>query len=211
VKIASNAPITSEADLYLTLLDWRRRVAAMYAEVRARLARDPVDAYRYWRECRDDLLRNHSQSAISPDERATFTGLRYFDYDSRFAFTARIRPLPEEQYDVTTSRGSTIRFVRFGAVDLPIGSLEVLWLDAYGGGVFLPFRDATAGKTTYGGGRYLLDTAKGADLGAHDDALIIDFNFAYHPSCAYDAKWVCPLAPPQNSLATAIEAGERMR
>jgi uncharacterized protein (DUF1684 family) len=210
VTIASNTPARQSIEAYVTLLDWRRRVAAMYAEVRAQLARDPIGAHRRWRECRDDLFRNHPQSAIRADERGTFAGLRYFEYDSRLAFTAKIRPVPEEQYDVTTSGGSTIRFVRFGAVDLPVGTLEVLWLDAYGGGVFLPFRDATGGKSTYGGGRYLLDTAKGADLGARGDALVVDFNFAFHPSCAYDAKWVCPLAPLQNSLAIAIEAGERM-
>ena len=96
----------------------------------------------------------------------------------------------------------------FSAVDLPIGSLEVFWLDAYGGGVFLPFRDLTSGKTTYGGGRYLLDTAKGADLGGDGGTLRLDFNFAYHPSCHYDPQLVCPLAPPANRLAVAIEAGE---
>ena len=79
----------------------------------------------------------------------------------------------------------------------------------YGGGLFVPFSDATAGNTTYGGGRYLLDTAKSADLGARDGALVLDFNFAYNPSCAYDSKWTCPLAPPANRLAAAIEAGER--
>jgi hypothetical protein len=99
--------------------------------------------------------------------------------------------------------------LRVGAVDLPIGTLEILWLDSYGGGVFLPFSDATAAKTTYGGGRYLLDSAKSADLGARGDALVLDFNFAYYPSCAYDPKWTCPLAPPASRLATAVEAGER--
>lgn len=210
MNIASNTPATNGTEEYVALLEWRRRMAEMYAEIRARLARDPIDAHRYWRECRGDLFRSHSQSAIPPADRTTFAGLRYFDYDARFAFIAKIRRTSEKRYDVATSRGSAIRFVRFGAVDLPVGTLDVLWLDAYGGGVFLPFRDATAGKTTYGGGRYLLDTAKGADLGAHGDALVLDFNFAYHPSCAYDPKWVCPLAPPQNSLAVAIEAGERM-
>ena len=121
-----------------------------------------------------------------------------------------MRDLPVERYDVPSSTGDNIPFVRIGAVDLVWGSLEVFWLDAYSGGVFLPFRDATAGKTTYGGGRYLLDTAKSADLGAVGDELVLDFNFAYHPSCRFDPKWVCPLAPLSNRLAVAIEAGERM-
>jgi uncharacterized protein (DUF1684 family) len=113
-------------------------------------------------------------------------------------------------YDVRTSTGGMIRYVRVGAVDLPVGTLEVMWLDAYCGGFFLPFGDATSGKTTYGGGRYLLDMAKSADLGSRDGALIVDFNFAYHPSCAYDASWACPLAPQANWLTGAIEAGERL-
>ena len=83
------------------------------------------------------------------------------------------------------------------------------WLEAYGGGLFLPVRDATYGATSYGGGRYVLDTVKGADLGADGDRLIVDFNFAFNPSCAYDPGWVCPLAPPANRLPVAVEAGER--
>ena len=74
----------------------------------------------------------------------------------------------------------------------------------------MPFRDATAGSSTYGAGRYLLDTAKGADLGLDGGLLVLDFNFSYHPSCRYDPAWQCPLAPPQNVLAVAIEAGERL-
>ncbi len=63
---------------------------------------------------------------------------------------------------------------------------------------------------TYGGGRYLLDTIKGADLGrgAAPDTLVIDFNFAYNPSCAYDPMWACPLAPAGNVLPVAVPVGE---
>jgi uncharacterized protein (DUF1684 family) len=90
-------------------------------------------------------------------------------------------------------------------------SLAVYWLEGYGGGLFLPFRDALAGRETYGGGRYLLDTVKGADLGTGDDGrLVLDFNYAYNPSCAYDPRWSCPLAPSENRMRIAVEAGERM-
>jgi uncharacterized protein (DUF1684 family) len=167
-------------------------------------------AHRRWREGRDELFRSHPQSALPLEERASFKGLAYREYDPRFSFTATVRSLPEERYDVGTSGGGVIAFVRFGAVDLPVGTLEVMWLDEYSGGVFVPFRDATSGKTTYGGGRYLLDTAKSADLGSDGEELVLDFNFAYHPSCVYDPKWVCPLAPPSNRLAAAIDAGELM-
>jgi uncharacterized protein (DUF1684 family) len=138
----------------------------MYAGIRGRLSADPIGAHQYWRQCRDDLFTTHPQSPLPADRRAGFRGLRYFEYDARFAFRATIRSLAEESREVQTSDGTVIRFIRIGAVDLPIGTLEIMWLDAYGGGVFLPFRDATSAKTTYGGERYLLDTAKGADLGA---------------------------------------------
>ena len=195
---------------FITLLDWRRRVADMYSAVRARIQTDAPGAHAMWRKSRDELFGTHPQSPLPPSERGAFGGLPYYEYDARFAMRAKVRPLPEERYDVGTSEGGVIPFVRFGAVDLEVGSLEVFWLDAYSGGVFLPFRDATANRTTYGGGRYLLDTAKSADLGAVGDELVLDFNFAYHPSCRYDPKWVCPLAPLGNRLQVAIEAGERM-
>ncbi|HEX2196540.1 MAG TPA: DUF1684 domain-containing protein, partial [Actinomycetota bacterium] len=88
-------------------------------------------------------------------------------------------------------------------------ALDVFWISGYGGGLFLPFRDATSGASTYGAGRYLYDTIKGADLGTEDGKLVLDFNFAYNPSCAYDPRWACPLAPPGNVLDVAVEAGER--
>src|SRR2546428_3881467 len=159
---------------YLELLDYRRRVMELYAEVRALRERDAGRAHLRWRAERDLLFGRHPQSALPAQERARFRGLAYHEYDPAFAFSAAVRPLREERYDVPTSTGGVIPFVRFGAVDLPIGALEVFWLDAYGGGVFLPFRDATSGHTTYGGGRYLLDTAKGADLGSETDRLILD-------------------------------------
>ena len=89
-------------------------------------------------------------------------------------------------------------------------SLDLYWLDSYGGGVYLCFADATSGAETYGAGRYLLDTVKGSDLGERNGKLVLDFNFAYNPSCSYDPRWVCPLAPPGNRLALPIRAGERI-
>ena len=201
--------LTGVEEDYLTLLDWRRRVSTLYAGVRGALVTEPLAAHALWRAGRDELFGKHPQSALPEEARVSFRGLRYFAYDKRYALSAPVRPLPHERFDVPTSTEGVIPFVRFGAVDLEFGSLEVFWLDAYGGGVFIPFRDATSGTTTYGGGRYLLDTAKGADLGSIGDRLVLDFNFSYHPSCVYDPKWICPLAPLSNRLAVAIEAGER--
>ena len=118
--------------------------------------------------------------------------------------------------DLPVSAGGAMAFQRFGAVTIPFPSgprrLELFWMEGYAGGLFLPFRDATNGRETYGAGRYLLDAAKGADLGAGNapNSLVLDFNFAFQPSCAFDPKWACPLAPPSNRLDLEVRAGERL-
>lgn len=114
------------------------------------------------------------------------------------------------------STGSPLAYRRIGWLDIPFPAgprrLALLWVEGYADGLFLPFRDATNGTETYGAGRYLLDAAKSADLGGDMErgTLILDFNFAYHPSCAFDPRWSCPLAPPENRLDVAVRAGERM-
>ena len=118
--------------------------------------------------------------------------------------TAEVRPADPARYDIGTSDGGTYGFTRFGVASFELRGepldLELYWLDAYGGGLFVPFGDATSGAETYGAGRYLLDTVKGADLGMDGDRLVLDFNLAYNPSCAYDPRWACPLTPPANRL-----------
>jgi uncharacterized protein (DUF1684 family) len=197
----------------LELLDWKRQVFAAYAEVRA--ADDHEGAWWEWRHARDRLFREHPQSPLSAEGRAAFGGLAYFDYDPALRVLGEVTPGDDAIREVAASGGEVVRFRRFGAVRFELdGSaqeLAVFWLDAYGGGVFLPFTDGTSGSDTYGGGRYLLDTVKGADLGEEDGRLVLDFNFAYNPSCAYDPRWVCPLSPPENRLAVAVRAGEQHR
>lgn len=196
----------------LTLLDWRRRVASLYSEVRAGATGDAEGTLGRFRSGRDDLFASHPESPLEADARKSFTGLAYWPYRDDLRFDVEIdthvdhTPLPIEGSD-----GRTFGFTRFATVHLPIGDLDLYWLDGYGGGVFLPFRDATCGNTTYGGGRYLLDTVKGADLGGEGGRLILDFNYAYHPSCFYSDAWACPLAPRGNRLAIPVEAGERSR
>lgn len=198
----------------LTLLDWRRRVAALYAEVRRLGRADPAGAHRQWCEGRDELFATHPDSPLLPDDRAAFTGLPYAPYDPSLRFEGEVdQDVEPQRIEVETGTDGVVPLERIGRVELPaIGSLDVWWLAVYGGGVFLPMRDATAGWTTYGGGRYLLDTVKGADLGDGDDGarLVIDLNFAYNPSCAYDPRWVCPLAPPGNVVNVEVTAGELM-
>jgi len=87
----------------------------------------------------------------------------------------------------------------------------VWWAAVYGGGIFLPLKDATSGNASYGGGRYVLDTVKGADLGGDPGALVVDLNFSFQPSCAYDDAWACPLPGAGNTLAEAVPVGELAR
>jgi uncharacterized protein (DUF1684 family) len=194
------------------LLDWKRRIFDLYAQVRA--SDDPVDAWGLWRRTRDEMFKNHPQSALPEDQRAAFDGLDLFDYDPAFRVVGKVSEAPEQSYEIPTSGDITMRFTRIGVAGFSLAGkdleLELYWLDAYGGGLFLPFRDTTSGKETYGAGRYLYDTVKGADLGTDGDGIVLDFNFAYNPSCAYDPRWVCPLAPPPNRLEVPVRAGEKV-
>ena len=191
----------------LTLLGWRRTVAALYADARAAAAAgDPAGGWARWRAGRDRLFAEH---ADSPVDRRSFAGLRYAPYDPGLRFDLPVGPAPSVRIDVPTATDGVVPFSRLGRVLLPrLGTLDVWWLESYGGGVFLPFRDATCGATAYGGGRYLVDTVKGADLGGDDGRLVVDLNFAYNPSCAYDPEWACPLPPAGNVLDVPVHAGE---
>ena len=194
----------------LTLLDWRRQVFALYAEVRA--TADPAAAHTLWREARDALMATHPDSPLLPEARAGFAGLPVAAYDPAWRFEVTVETDVEPAHlEVPTGTDGVVVFDRMGVAPLPgVGSLDVWWLGSYGGGVFVPVKDAGAGPRTYGGGRYLLDTVKGADLGgdARDGVLVLDLNFAYNPSCAYDPAWACPLAPPGNVLAVDAPVGE---
>ena len=194
----------------LALLDWRRRVARLYEEVRAEP--DVVAAHDHWRRTRDDLLRTHPESPVPEAQRAGYPGVPVAPYDPRLRFDVALDTgVPPKQLDIRTGTDGIVRFDRIGCVRLPGGGdLDVWWLGCYGGGMFVPVKDGSAGSATYGGGRYLIDTVKGADLGGDVGRLILDFNFAYNPSCAYDPAWTCPLAPAGNTLARALLAGELM-
>jgi uncharacterized protein (DUF1684 family) len=142
---------------------------------------DPKQAHELWRQGRDELFRSHPQSPLPPGDPLRATGLPYWPYDPGLRF------------------------------ELPLDAvIDVWWLNQYAGGLLLPLRDGTAGQSSYGGGRYALDTAKGADLGGSDGSLVVDLNFLYHPSCRYNDAWQCPLAPPGNTIAAPVSAGERL-
>jgi uncharacterized protein (DUF1684 family) len=196
---------------YLDLVDWRRRVGDLY-----RIS--GPDALARFRDARNELFRTHPQSPIEPDERSTFTGLRYFDADPAYRVTARVEPGDGSELAIDTGGDDgAIRYRRVGRLVFRLAgedcSLTVLSLIQYAGGLFVPFRDLTSRHETYGAGRYLFDTAKDTDAlvleikpGSRD--VVIDFNFAYNASCAYSPRWACPLAPPENHMKVAVRAGE---
>lgn len=208
---------SSGADAAIVALqtaDWRRRVFALYEQVRADAVTDPAGAHREWVAARDELFATHPATPLLPEDRPGFRGLPVAEYDPAWRFDASIVPAAEgRRMEVETGTDGVVPFELLGTAELAgVGSLEVWRLASYGGGLFVPVKDALAGTpgATYGGGRYLLDTVKGAWLGGDSTgSIVLDFNFAYNPSCAYDPAWACPLAGPGNTVAVEIPVGER--
>lgn len=190
----------------LNTVDWRRLTFKLYDEVRA--IDDPAEAHAHWCTVRDDMFAHHPASAILPQDKPGFHGLPVAAYDPAWRFELPIQDAAVTTFEFETGTDGLVSYVRLGVVSVPeVGDLDVWRHTGYGGGVFLPFRDTSA--DTYGGGRYLLDTIKGADLGFSGSSLVLDFNFAYNPSCAYDPAWACPLAPAGDRLKVDVPVGER--
>lgn len=206
---------------FLDLYDYRLRNASLYRErARAVLAgEDVVETWQRFRAGRDELFAAHPQSALDEEQRRQFQSLSYFPYNPAMCVIARVDTDIEAatftvamnaQEPMTMTRAARLHF----EIEGQAVSLSVYWLNVYGGGLFLPFRDATCPQESYGGGRYLFDTIKGSDYlpvsgSASKERILLDFNYAYNPSCAYNSKWVCPLPLPENRLRVAIRAGEK--
>lgn len=198
---------------YPDLLRYRREVAALYAELRERGSARP-DAFGRFKAGRNALFAEHPQSPLDSAQRHSFSGLEYFPYKPALRFVLPLDlNVERETFEVPLRDDGLLRLERFARVQFELHgapvSLSLFWVGGYGGGVFLPFRDATNTHETYGGGRYLLDSVKGADLGEEAGKIVLDFNYAYNPSCCYNNRWECPLAPPENRLALPLEAGEK--
>ncbi|MCG8347193.1 MAG: DUF1684 domain-containing protein [Chloroflexales bacterium] len=198
----------------LTLAHWRRSVAEIYSAVRwTPLGKQPR-IWKQFRAVRDDLFANHPDSPLSTEQRAQFTGLNYYPYDPSWRVLGDVEPAVErDTFAVDLPVDGPLHYMRVAWICFMLqgqaATLSLFWIEGYGGGLFLPFGDATGGETTYGGGRYLYDTIKGADLGSVGGQLVLDFNYAYNPSCAYNDRWVCPLTPRENRLPWSVEAGEQ--
>ncbi len=211
----------------LWLADWRRRTNDLYAEVRQTARIDPPVALGHWRAVRESLYRTHPQSPIPAADRAGFHAL-HFPSDGSLRFEVRIEaatgsaaqtdePRIPGSLTLPNSGAERLSFSRIGHIELPFPEgarrLSVFWMSGYAGGLFIPFGDATNGQETYAAGRYLIDGAKGLDLGGDPTAgtMVVDFDYAIQPSCAFDPHWACPLTPPENRIDIPIRTGERLR
>jgi uncharacterized protein (DUF1684 family) len=206
--------MTAAADPF-ALAHWRRSVAELYASVRAAGSADAPAAALQFRAARERMFRGHPESPIPPERRDAWPGLAWYPYDPAWRIVATVdRDVAPGGFDVMLAADGLLRCTRAGILRFAVGgdaaALTAYWLEGYGGGLWLPFADASCGRETYGGGRYLYDTIKGADPGAGADECVLDFNYAYNPSCVYDERWSCPLSPPENRLPFAVTAGERM-
>ncbi len=191
----------------LSLIDWRSEMAALYQKVSSSAVLG--DIWPYFVAERQRLYETHPQTPMQDGKMVAF-----FDYDPALCFEVPLCPIDDSHSQ--TADGGKDGVIHFSAVAQTSGlvqdlgqELTLYQLAHYGGGLFLPFRDKTNGASSYGGGRYLIDTAKSAWLGAKADLVRLDFNFAYFPSCAHDDTYVCPLSPPENTLPIGIEAGEK--
>ncbi len=187
----------------LDLADWRERVARLYLS--------DVDLAGF-RAGRDELFAHHPQSPLSPADKASFVGLQHFPANPEAVVEASLRPAEGTVAIDTGGDDGVVHYRRVAIAPTPFGDLSLWWIEAYGGGLFVPVRDATSGPLSYGGGRYLTDTVKGTYgrglVVLAPDRVRLDFNYLYNPSCAYNEAYLCPLAPPENRVTAPIEAGE---
>jgi hypothetical protein len=160
----------------------------------------------HFRAQKDQFFRAHPQSPLMPDQKEAFAGLSYFPENPDLRLDVVVDPFPEQTpIEMQTSTGSTQTYSRFGRLTFTVDGQEAaLTVYSDGDSFFLPFADALAGAETYLAGRYLEpeETAAGT--------LLVDFNLAYNPYCAYNDAWSCPITPPENRLRVPIRAGERL-
>ena len=166
-----------------------------------------------WRKERDEFFKSHQRSPLTPKEKKNFKGLKYYAFDPNYAFFGEIKRTilhinnPDYYATFLTNKGTNKRYIRYGKFHFQLNGKEHvlgIYKSILSDILFIPFKDRTNGKETYEGGRYIdAEILPGYKM-------VLDFNMAYHPSCAYDPRWNCPLAPPENTLAVAVPVGERL-
>jgi uncharacterized protein (DUF1684 family) len=165
-----------------------------------------------WRKERDEFFKTHQRSPLTPEEKRKFNHLHYYPFSPLYVFTGQIERYslninnPKYYATFLTNKGTNKRYIRYGRfhfnLDGKARTIEV-YKSILSDSLFIPFKDQTNGKETYEGGRYI-ETEIGTGY-----QMILDFNMAYYPTCAYNEKFVCALPPRENMFDFPIPAGER--
>jgi uncharacterized protein len=159
-----------------------------------------------FRAGKDRFFAEDPDSPLTPEQKRNFRGLRYFPENGALRLDLAIEEFPEKQtVKMQTTTGGVQAYTRFGRIRFTVEGQEVtLTVFSSQDGYFLPFADSLAGTDTYGAGRYLELEPAG------ERRLLVDFNYAYNPYCAYNETWSCPITPAENRLKVPIRAGEKV-
>jgi uncharacterized protein (DUF1684 family) len=159
-----------------------------------------------FRREKDEFFRTDPHSPLTDDQKQAFEGLAYYPEDPDLVLHGDLDiDVPVDEVHMTTSTGEDQVYTRAGKLHFEVDgtpSEVTLYASRDDPELFLPFRDATSGKGSYGAGRYV-------EVEADGDHVDVDFNTAYNPNCAYNSRWSCPLPPGENWLSVPIEAGEK--
>jgi uncharacterized protein (DUF1684 family) len=165
-----------------------------------------------WRKERDAFFKNHQRSPLLPQDKRHFKGLKYYPFDPQYVLSGQIERFifhinnPKYYATFLTNKGTSKRYLRYGKFHFTLNGKEYtieIYKSILSDYLFIPFKDKTNEKETYGGGRYI-----DAEI-LPDYKMVLDFNMAYNPSCAYNEKFVCVLPPRENMLDIEIRAGEK--
>jgi len=165
-----------------------------------------------WRKERDAFFRNHQRSPLLPQDKKKFKGLKYYPFDPQYVFSGQIERFvfhinnPKYYATFLTNKGTNKRYLSYGRFRFTLNGRQYIieiYKSILSDTLFIPFKDKTNEKETYGGGRYI-----DAEV-LPEYKMVLDFNMAYHPSCAYNEKFVCVLPPRENTLDVEIRAGEK--
>jgi uncharacterized protein (DUF1684 family) len=164
-----------------------------------------MDALARFRKTKDDFFAHDPDSPLTPDQRRSFKGLKYFPPDPALRLEVELKPFPQpETIRMQTTTGSVQEYQRSGRITVQAdGRSAELTVYRDQNGYFLPFVDSLSPRETYPAGRYLEPRPLGGGR------LLVDFNYAYNPYCAYNESWSCPLTPFENHVNIPIRAGEK--
>ena len=166
-----------------------------------------------WIKERDAFFKSHQRSPLSTKDKKNFNGLKYYPFNDQYVFCGTIERYilhinnPKYYATFLTNKGTNKRYLRYGRFHFTLDGKQYtleIYKSILSDMLFVPFKDKTNGKETYEGGRYI-----DAEILA-DYKMVLDFNMAYHPSCAYNEKFICVLPPRENMLDIEIRAGEKL-